>query len=99
MSGPRAHLSRHRRREHRQVDVVELDRHLLGVGPVREAVREFRDRLVDLIRDAHANGVDIDGAWADRNPDPEVPTAPTWDGSRQLQSSVARAYRGQRSRR
>jgi hypothetical protein len=34
---------------------------------------EFSDRLVRLIRGAHANGVEVGGAWADRNPDPDIP--------------------------
>lgn len=40
-------------------------------GP--ETEQAFQEALVELIHAAHANGVDIEGGWADRNEHPELP--------------------------
>lgn len=41
-------------------------------GPRTE--QEFNERLIRLIRDAHANGVDVEGGWMDRTRNDE----PDW---------------------
>lgn len=41
------------------------------VGPMTDD--EFEARLVELLRAARVNGVDIEGDWADRNPDSDAP--------------------------
>lgn len=39
--------------------------------PTTEA--EFERLLLELVRAAHKNNVDVEGGWLDRNPDPDLP--------------------------
>jgi hypothetical protein len=40
------------------------------------AEEEFAERLRELVNDAHANGVDLEGGWPVLNEDPDLPD---WD--------------------
>ncbi len=40
------------------------------------AEEEFAERLRELVNDAHANGVDVEGGWPVLNEDPDLPD---WD--------------------
>ena len=40
-------------------------------GPATE--QAFEERLTQLIHTAHANGVDVEGEWVDRNAHPDMP--------------------------
>lgn len=40
-------------------------------GPTTE--HAFEELLVELVRSAHENGVDVEGGWGDRSERPETP--------------------------